>query len=315
MLFEGPLNNFRWNTTGITVVDSSQLSSVSGLVFDTNDTLYIVDEYPNSVVWRLPQNTMSLSLAAGIVLSRGTGASQLNRPQGVYVTANKNMYVTDCFGDRVQKFVNGSTVGVTVAGITGSSGLALNQLNCPRYFWLDPTETFLYINDNSNQRTMLYSVNSTSGNNGSVVAGGNSNGNAINQTHFPYGIHFISSVSPDLFIANNAGHSVIRWTPGSTSGVFVAGIAGVSGSNATLLNSPMDLKIDSYLNIYVVDSGNHRVQMFCENSSLGVTIAGTGALGNTSTQLNAPRSIAFDSAMNMYIGDSGNVRVQKFLKI
>ncbi|CAF3690881.1 unnamed protein product [Rotaria sp. Silwood1] len=313
--FLGGVIPYRWNTTGITILNSSQISSVSGLFFDSNDTLYIVDEYPNSVVWKLPKNTLTPILVAGIVQSRGTGASQLNRPQDVYVDSNKNMYVTDCYGHRLQKFINGSTAGVTIAGITGSNGTALNQFNCPRYFCLDPTETYLYINDNSNQRTMLYRSNSTTGTNGTIVAGGNSNGNSNIQLHYPWGIHYLPSISTDMYIANNAGHSVMRWIPGASSGIFVAGTAGVSGSNATLLNSPMGLKIDAYLNIYVVDKGNHRVQMFCQNSSLGITIVGTGIAGNSTTELNAPRSIAFDSSMNMYIGDTGNVRVQKFLKI
>jgi DNA-binding beta-propeller fold protein YncE len=118
----------------------------------------------------------------------------------------------------------------------------------------------------------------------------------------------LPSVSNDLFITNLDGHSVMRWTPGASSGVFVAGTPGVAGSNSTLLHRPMGIKIDSYLNIYVVDESNHRVQMFCANSQTGITIAGTGVGGNSQEQLLYPRGIAFDSALKMYI-------IQKFLKL
>jgi DNA-binding beta-propeller fold protein YncE len=90
---------------------------------------------------------------------------------------------------------------------------------------------------------------------------------------------------------------------------------GVPGSNATLLNTPIGVRLDAYLNLYVVDNGNHRVQMFCQNSLTGITIADDGVSGSTATRLNGPRGIAFDSQINMYIGDLSNTRVQKFLKL
>jgi DNA-binding beta-propeller fold protein YncE len=77
----------------------------------------------------------------------------------------------------------------------------------------------------------------------------------------------------------------------------------------------MGIKIDTYLNIYVVDDNNNRVQMFCANNQTGITIAGSGSAGNSATQFQGPRGIAFDSAMNMYIGDTHNQCVQKFLKL
>ncbi|CAF1026658.1 unnamed protein product [Adineta steineri] len=69
------------------------------------------------------------------------------------------------------------------------------------------------------------------------------------------------------------------------------------------------------MNVYIADGGNNRIQLFCANSNVGVTIAGNGTSGNGATQLSGPRGIAFDSAMNMYIGDTGNGRVQKFTKL
>ena len=61
---------------------------------------------------------------------------------------------------------------------------------------------------------------------------------------------------------------------------------------------------------------NHRIQMFCQQSSVGVTIAGlVGIAGNGATELNRPQGIAFDSAMNLYVNDALNNRVQKFLKL
>ncbi|CAF4394710.1 unnamed protein product, partial [Adineta steineri] len=122
-------NGLRWNTTGITILSSSQLTHVSGLYIDSNDTLYTVDEYSNGVVWKLPKNTSTAILVAGVIQSAGSSANQFNFPQDVYVDSQSNMYVTDYYNSRVQKFVNQSTIGQTVAGISGSSGVSLNQFN------------------------------------------------------------------------------------------------------------------------------------------------------------------------------------------
>ena len=288
---------------------------MSGVYIDANDTLYTVDEYTNYVVWKLPRNAINATLVAGISQLRSNNASGLDYPQDVYSDSRQNLYVTDYYGARVQKYINGSSVGLTIAGTSGVAGTALNQFGGLRYFWFDPTDTYMYVTDCDNHRIMRYLTNATGGSNGVVVAGGNGAGNTANTLYYPWGIHSIPSLSTDLYISNFYGHSVMKWTPGASSGTFVAGTPGVAGSNSTLLNYPMGIKLDSNLNLYVVDYGNHRVQMFCYNSLVGVTVAGTGIAGSSATQLNTPRGIAFDSAMNMYIGDAGNRRIQKFLKL
>jgi hypothetical protein len=39
-------------------------------------------------------------------------------------------------------------------------------------------------------------------------------------------------------------------------------IAGVSGSNSTMLNSPFSIALDNQLNLYVADTNNQRIQKF-----------------------------------------------------
>ncbi|CAF3905663.1 unnamed protein product [Adineta steineri] len=308
--------NLLWNKTGITVLGSpSSPVPASGVFIDSNDTLYAADEAGYYVVWKLLKNAINATIVAGNYGSRGSNSTQLYYPNDVYVDRSGNLYVTDMFNCRIQKYINGSNIGIAIAGINLSAGSALNQLYYQRYFTLDSTETYMYVADAGNHRVVRYLTNSTSGTNGVLVAGGNGPNNTNTSLNTPWGIHYLPSVSNDLFITNYDGHSVIRWTPGASSGTFVAGVPGVNGSDSTHLNTPMGIKIDNYMNMYVVDFGNSRVQLFCANSSVGITIAGNGSAGNSATQLNSPRGIAFDSAMNMYIGDDLNGRVQKFMKL
>ncbi|CAF1110969.1 unnamed protein product [Adineta steineri] len=308
--------NLLWNKTGITVLSSvTSPIATSGVFIDSNDTLYAVDEDSNFVVWKLLKNAANPTIVAGTSGSQGSSSTQLNYPNDVYVDRSGNIYVSDSSNQRIQKFSSGSNVGVTIAGINSSTGSALNQLAYPRYLIFDPTVTYMYIADDNNHRVIRYSTSSTSGTNGTLAAGGAGPNNTNTSLNNPWGIYYLPSISNDLFITNVGGHSVIRWTPGASSGTFVAGVPGVSGSDSTHLNGPMGIRIDNYMNMYVVDYNNHRVQLFCANTTIGITIAGNGSAGNGATQLNYPRGIAFDSAMNMYIGDSSNARVQKFMKL
>jgi sugar lactone lactonase YvrE len=92
---------------------------------------------------------------------------------------------------------------------------------------------------------------------------------------------------------------------------------GFSSSSATLTN-PVGVALDGQGNLYVADSGNHRVRRV-DLSSLEIsTIAGTDQIGYngddiaaTSATLNSPHSIAFDPVGNIYFTDRLNNRIRK----
>jgi len=84
-------------------------------------------------------------------------------------------------------------------------GTALNQFgNGVRYFCFDPTDMYIYIADCANHRIMRYLTNSTTGDNGTIIAGGNASGTANTQLSYPWGMDSIPSISNDLYITNYA---------------------------------------------------------------------------------------------------------------
>jgi tripartite motif-containing protein 71 len=72
---------------------------------------------------------------------------------------------------------------------------------------------------------------------------------------------------------------------------------------------PTGIAIDSSGNVYVLDSGNNRVQKF---DSGGTFIKAWGEQGTADVQFNSPTGIAVDKAGNVYVLDTGNNRIQKF---
>ncbi|CAF0815301.1 unnamed protein product [Didymodactylos carnosus] len=302
----------KWNTTGITVGNSTQLNSPGQIFIDSNNTLYIVS-YGNSLVLKLLHNTINFIVVAGNDTG-GSDSNQFNVPQGLYLDQNYNLYVSDFYNNRVQKWLYGALSGTTIAGISGSSGPAMNQFDGPVGLFLDSSNTYMYVADINNHRIMRYFTNSTSGAAGTVVAGGNGAGNSNNQLNQPFSVYY-DSASNYLYITNTGGQAVIRWSPGAASAMFVAGTVGVSGQGSTYLSAPTHLTVDPYENLYVSDYSNSRIQMFCTYNSSGITIAGNGTAGSDSTEINGPRGFAFDSQMNLYVSDMNNNRVQKFIKL
>ncbi len=74
--------------------------------------------------------------------------------------------------------------------------------------------------------------------------------------------------------------STAVWLRNATT---VAGaVSRVSGSNSSTLNLPKSVYVDNNNTIFVLDSGNYRVQRFLSNSTIGLTVIN----GSNGTQLN-----------------------------
>ncbi len=104
----------------------------------------------------------------------------------------------------------------------------------------------------------------------------------------------------------------MRWRAGAPNGTILAGVAGSSGLTPTQLNSPSGITLDQWQNIYVNDRMNYRIQLFCNGSSTGITIAGSVTNGSS---FSLPYDIKLDSQLNLYVVDNGATRVMKFAKL
>ena len=75
------------------------------------------------------------------------------------------------------------------------------------------------------------------------------------------------------------------------------------------LSRPSGLAFDADDNLYVVDSGNNRVQKFTKE---GQFLGKCGTPGSGDGEFNMPWGIAIDSQGDVYIADWRNDRIQKF---
>ncbi len=84
----------------------------------------------------------------------------------------------------------------------------------------------------------------------------------------------------------------------------VAGV-GFPGSRSNMLNKPHGIFVNINLDLYVADTGNHRIQLFRSGQFDGITIAGT----SDTIQLHHPVSVVLDADGSLYIVDSDNHRI------
>ncbi len=88
-------------------------------------------------------------------------------------------------------------------------------------------------------------------------------------------------------------------------------VFGRQGQGSGEFQDPRGVAVDAAGNIYVADTGNHRVQVF---DASGRYLRGWGQYGSGPGEFNEPWGIAVDGAGNVYVADTWNYRVQKFDK-
>ncbi len=123
------------------------------------------------------------------------------------------------------------------------------------------------------------------------------------------------SVKPTFYPTFAPVSSVIITTIAGTGSATFSGDSGASTSAA--LNSPVGITLDSSGNVYIADTGNHRVRKITVSTGIITTIAGTGTASHsgdggaaTSATLSSPNGVLIDSSGNVYISDTNNHRIR-----
>lgn len=171
------------------------------------------------------------------------------------------------------------------------------------------------------QRSFRYyaSVFAGNGSAGSLGDGGAATSARLNQ---PRGL-FVDA-SGNLFIADTNNHKIrkVNGASGIITTIAGTGIAGDIGdagaATSARLNTPRDVFGDTSGNIFIADTGNHRIRKVDGVSGIITTIAGKNSEGYdgddkvaTSAKLWYPNGIFVDSSGNFYIADTDNHRIRK----
>jgi len=192
------------------------------------------------------------------------------------------LYIADGDNHRVQRFPPNSTTGTTVAGVTSSKTSALNNLDHLTSLLVDD-DLNIYILDRHNERVILWPPNATQG----IVLISSS---LLKETQ---DILFLPNSTNQVYISDPKNSKIYVWTFNESNANYTISSVG-SGSDS--LNKQTGMALDPYGNLYVADTENNRIVMYCAGSASGTVIA-TG----TSPSISKPTAVALDSNLNLYV--------------
>ncbi len=243
--------------TGVSGSSAAQFNAPTAIFVDESSNMY-VDDGSNCRIMLWRNNSSSGVIVAGTGTCSNT-ASTFQYSAGFAIDSQKTIYLSDQNNNRVMKWTQNATYGIRIAG-TSFAGSGNQQLDEPYYPYLDELNSYLYIPDSQNHRIQRYYLGATT--NVTTVAGGNGPGSGNNQLNTPNDV-CVSKKTGAIYIADTNNNRIQRWSPGATSGVTIAGIAGTSGTASTLLNSPVVVALSpNETFLYVSDFYNNRVQRF-----------------------------------------------------
>ncbi|MFZ5642696.1 MAG: chitobiase/beta-hexosaminidase C-terminal domain-containing protein [Bacillota bacterium] len=277
------------------VATSAYLANPIGVASDSSSNLYILDTVIGVCV---------VDTATGIISALLVGVGS---PRGVAVDAAGSLYISgETFN--IVKCHDGETNSVLTGHPPG--GLAVDSSGSNIYF-IDRSESVVY---------KVYSDGTVadfagSGTDGYSGDGGPATSALLNN---PEGIAVDSG--GNLYIADTQNNVIRKVYADGTITTFAGNYAAGAGydedgvaATSTRLNHPAGVAVDSSGNLYIADTGNHRIRRVDTATGIITTVAGNGTQGSpqsgvaaTSSSLNQPTGVAIGGDGNLYIANTGS---------
>lgn len=183
----------------------------------------------------------------------------MNLPYGLaFNLQSKCLYIVDHANHRVMSYAKNTSLPTIAAGGNGP-GRATNQLLFPYAVYLDTITNDLLIANAGAEVIVRWKSNINSW---LIVSGAlNASSNILSTSLFSL-VDVNLDPMGNIYVIDRQKHRVLFYETDQSNGVVIGGTSDVSGTNESLLNAPNSLYLDNQLNLYVTDTGNHRIQKF-----------------------------------------------------
>lgn len=307
----------------------------NGLALDGQGDLFIADIGAHCIFKLDQRGRLTVVAGTGEAGFNGDGGparlARLRSPHDLLFDAQGNLLVADTGNQRIRQ-IDKRGVITTVAGDgrllqSNYNGLppALS-LNNPQGLALAADGSLLIADTYNHVVRRLDSQGKLTILAGSVAGYGGDGGPAEKaQLNLPMAV----AVGPDGgVLISDAGNSRLRRVAvdgriqtiagyGPPQDTYGAGFAGDEGPlEKAKFFSPTDLKFDAAGQLFICDSGNHRIRALRQNTV--TTVAGNGQLGfagdgqaATVATLNSPQKLALTKEGGFFIADRANQRVRR----
>ncbi|MDR2209180.1 MAG: IPT/TIG domain-containing protein [Azoarcus sp.] len=314
----GEVSTFAGSTEGFADGKGSaaQFGGVAGLAMDTAGNLYVADGGSNRIRRISPTGEVSTFAGSGERgFADGEGSvAQFGGPGDLAIDTAGNLYVVDVGNHRIRKI---SPTGV-VSTLAGSEvGFSDGHGSAARFYYprsiATDTAGNLYVTDSYNHRIRKITPEgevSTFAGSGSAftgtgthdhVMGGFADGpGSVARFHSPQGI--VADRAGNLYVADGGNNCIRKITPTGEVSTFAGsgsafirtgqnyyatwGFADGKGSAARFLG-PGGLAIDTAGNLYVADTGNHRIRKISPKGVVSTLVIGVAAQSGGKTNIRA----------------------------
>lgn len=193
--------NAQWKQNGMTIAGGNekgaglnQLKNPWGIFVDDDQTVYIADTWNHRIVeWKC-------GAINGLVAAGGNGpgnrTDQLKEPNDVVVDKESDsLIISDRGNSRVVRWprCNGTSGKTIISGVS-CAGLAMDN------------DSYLYVSDSTKHEVRRWKIGDTSG---TVVAGGNGQGNRPDQLNAP--IYIFVDQAYSVYVSDEDNHRVMKW--------------------------------------------------------------------------------------------------------
>ena len=261
---------------------------ITGVTLDARGNLFLAD-LDNDLIYKYSPSGTELAKWGG----HGSGPGQLEAPDKIAFDEQGNFYVTEVgsgsAGDnsRVQKF---SSAGLPLAQ-WGTFGPEPGQFNTPVGIAVDD-QGIIYVADVGNHRVETLSAL------GRPLAQWHTVGSGTGEST-EIGYDLALDASGNVYISDahpfsDGSDHIQKFSP---SGELLETWGG-TGSGPGLFNNPTGLVVDGKGNLFIADTGNHRVQ---ELSPTGQYMA------QWKVSLSFTSKVALDAHGNIYVSDYNQV--------
>ena len=275
------------------------------------------------------QDSWKIDTIAGGSVGDGSPAvaATVYGPSDVALDGDGNLYIADTDNNRIRRVDPSGTIttiaGTGERGYSGDGGPAVAaQLSLPSGVAVDGAGN-LYIADRYNHRIRRVdrfgTITTIAGTGGRGYSGDGGPAVAA-QLNSPSDVAV--NGNGNLYITDTENHRIRRIDDtGVITTIAGTGEESYGGDNgpavAARLDFPAAVVVDVAGNLYIVDSGNHRIRRV-DSTGMITTIAGNGELGFSgdggpavAAHLLYPTGIAVDGAGNLYVADTDNHRIRR----
>lgn len=324
------------NMDGIGTVAS--FNNPVGIRIDTSGNLYVADASSNLIRKIVVSSRFVLTMAGSGSAAYADGVGTLaafNYPSDIFFDSSGNLYVADTFNNRIRvvtinsplsaasssphldsQWIVSTIAGSGVLGYADGVGTAAS-FNIPVEIKVDGSG-HLYVADSFNNRIRKIVAGVVSTLAGSGTAAYVDGVGTEASFNYPTGIAIDDF--GNLYVADTSNNCIrkIVISTGEVSTVAGSGsVAYADGVGATAsFSSPQGITVDDSGNLFIADSGNHRIRKIVISSGLVSTIAGTGSGGyadgvGTAASFYYPYGITVDRIGNLYLADTYDFRIRK----